>query len=210
MGGGPEETAAIRGTPAYHAAVGDILRTLGRAPFDLDAILQAIVSHAVELSRTERGFVRLLGEDGRYHHAADVGAPEAIVAYNRANPITPTRATLTGRTAIERRAVHIPDVEQDPEYDYPEAQRLGGFRAMLGVPMLREGKVVGVVRVWRDEPVLWRVYPPGAGASSSRHGPMRISKSSCVSRSRTTSALIASRTTGAASTAAWAGVMSRP
>ncbi|MGZ6271585.1 MAG: adenylate/guanylate cyclase domain-containing protein, partial [Candidatus Limnocylindrales bacterium] len=81
------------------------------------------------------------------------GAPEAVVAYNLAHPISPTRATLTGRTVIERRPVHIPDVEADTEYDYPDAKRLGGFRAMLGVPMLREGTVVGVLSAWRDDPV---------------------------------------------------------
>jgi class 3 adenylate cyclase len=143
----------IEGTPAYQSALGDILRTLGRAPFDLDAILHTIVSHATRLCNAERGFIYLLGEDGRFHHAADIGAPEAVVVFNRANPITPTRATLTGRTAIERRAVHIPDVELDAEYDYPEAKRLGAFRAMLGVPMLREETVVGVLNVWRDEPI---------------------------------------------------------
>jgi class 3 adenylate cyclase len=144
---------AIEGTPAYQSALGDILRTLGQAPFDLDAILHTIISHATRLCNAERGFIYLLGEDGRFHHAADIGANEGVVAFNRAHPITPTRATLTGRTAIERRAVHIPDVELDAEYNYPEAKRLGAFRAMLGVPMLREGTVVGVLNVWRDEPV---------------------------------------------------------
>jgi class 3 adenylate cyclase len=133
--------------------MGDILRTLGRAPFDLDATLQTIISHAARLCHAERGFIYLLEDDGQYHHAADIGAPEAVVAFNREHPIAPTRATLTGRTAIERRPVHIPDADADPEYDYPEARRLGGFRALLGVPMLREEAVVGVVDIWRDEPI---------------------------------------------------------
>jgi len=153
MKGKARDEVPIEGTLAYQSALGDILRTLGRAPFDLDAILRTIVSHATGLCNAERGFIYLLGEDGRFHHAADIGAPEAVVAFNRANPITPTRATLTGRTAIERRAVHIPDVELDTEYDYPDAKRLGGFRAMLGVPMLREETVIGVLNVWRDEPI---------------------------------------------------------
>jgi adenylate cyclase len=148
-----QDATAIETTHAYQAALGDIMRTLGRAPFDLDAILHTIVSHATELCHAERGFIYLLREDGRLHHAADIGAPEGVIAFNRAHPITPTRATLTGRTAIERRAVHIPDVEEDAEYDYPEAKRLGAFRAMLGVPMLREETVVGVLNVWRDEPI---------------------------------------------------------
>jgi adenylate cyclase len=58
-----------------------------------------------------------------------------------------------GRTALTRQVVHVPDVEQDAEYTYVDAKRLGGFRAMLGVPMLREDIVVGVVTMWRDEPI---------------------------------------------------------
>jgi adenylate cyclase len=59
---------------------------------------------------------------------------------------------MTGRTVIERRPVHVPDVLDDPAYDYADAQRLGGFRAMLGVPMLRDDVVVGVLDLWRDLP----------------------------------------------------------
>jgi class 3 adenylate cyclase len=146
------EKLATEVTLAYQEALGDILESLGRAPFDLDAVLLTIITHAARLCHAERGFVRLLEEDGRYHHVVEIGAPQALIDFNRANPITPTRATLTGRTVIDRKPVHIPDVDLDPEYDYPEARRLGGFRAMLGVPMLREGIVVGVVDLWRDQP----------------------------------------------------------
>ena len=78
---------------------------------------------------------------------------DEIVALNLSNPLSPGRGTLVGRTALTRDVVHVPDVEQDPEYTYAAAKRLGGFRAMLGVPMLREDSVVGVVTMWRDEPV---------------------------------------------------------
>ena len=137
------------GSADYQTAIGDVLHALIQVPLELGAVLDAILSHAVRLCHADRGFVYLL-EDGLYQHAADVGAPAELVAYNRAHPIAPTRATLTGRTAIERRPVHVPDVLADPEYEYPEAQRLGGFRAMLGVPMLDDGSVVGVIDLWRD------------------------------------------------------------
>jgi len=138
---------------AHQAAVGDILRTLGRAPFDLNAILDAILTHTAELCQAERGFVYLRGDDGRYRHVAAIGASDEIIAFNVEHPITPSRGTLVGRTALEGQPVHIPDVELDEEYDYPDAKRLGGFRAMLGVPVVREDSVVGVVTLWRDEPI---------------------------------------------------------
>ena len=136
----------------YQVAIGEVLRRLGRAPVDLDGVFDAILRHALELTRSSRGFVYLLEDDGRYHHVADVGAPPEVVAFNRAHPIVPSRATCTGRTALEGRPVHIPDALADPDYHYTEAQQLGGFRTLLGVPMLRDGVVSGVIDVYRDTP----------------------------------------------------------
>jgi class 3 adenylate cyclase len=136
---------------AYRAALTEVLRTLSGAPFDLEAILDAVLEHATRLCRADRGFVYLL-RDGLYRHVADVNAPPEIVAFNIAHPIAPGRGTMTGRAALEGRTVHAPDVLLDPEYTYHEAQRLGGFRATLAVPMLREGLVVGVINMLRDEP----------------------------------------------------------
>ena len=138
---------------ASQAALGDVLRALGQAPFDLDALLETILSHATRLCHAKRGFVYLRGEDGKYRHAAAIGASDAIIQLNLSNPLVPSRGTLVGRTALEREAVHVPDVELDLEYTYHEAKRLGAFRAMLGVPMLREGEVIGVVTAWREDPI---------------------------------------------------------
>jgi adenylate cyclase len=146
-----DDARAVERLTAHDAAVGDILETLGRTPFDLDAILDAILIRAGELCHAERGFIYLRGEDGRYRHAAAIGASDEIIALNVSNPLSPGRETLVGRTALERHIVHIPDVELDAEYNYPQAKRLGAFRAMLGVPMLRQDTVVGVVTLWRDE-----------------------------------------------------------
>ena len=146
------DTQTLERLIAQQTALGGILRTLGQAPFDLGAILDAILSHAVALGHAERGFIYLRGDDGLYRHAAAIGASEEIVALNLSNPLSPGRGTLVGRTALTRQVVHLPDVEQDPEYTYTAAKRLGGLRAMLGVPMLREDGVVGVVTMWRNEP----------------------------------------------------------
>ena len=147
------DRGAVERLVAQQAALGGILRTLGQAPFDLVAVLDAILSHATALGHAERGFVYLRGEDGMYRHAAAIGATEEIVALNLSNPLAPGRGTLVGRTALTRQVVHVPDATTDPEYTYAAAQRLGGFRAMLGVPMLREDEVIGVVTMWRDEPI---------------------------------------------------------
>ena len=53
--------------------------------------------------------------------------------------VAPGRGTLVGRTASEGQTIHIPDVLADPEYISPKSAERGGFRTMLGVPLLREG-----------------------------------------------------------------------
>ena len=55
-----------------------------------------------------------------------------------------------GRVAIEKRTVQIADAATDPRYEWHQAQRLGGFHTMLGVPMLAEDRVVGVIALWRS------------------------------------------------------------
>jgi len=81
------------------------------------------------------------------------GITPEFKAFTEANPINPMgRGTVTGRVAEDRKTVHIPDVLTDREYTYWEAQRLGNFRAILGVPMIRDDEVIGVMLLWRTEP----------------------------------------------------------
>ncbi len=132
------------------AKVTEVLRSLVDSPSDLDKILQAILESAVSLCHTDKGFI-YLNDEGVFRHAADVGATSEVVAFNRANPIHPGRGTSTGRAVVERGPVHIPDVELDGEYEYREAQRLGGFRTLLSVPMFHKSDVIGVLSVFRTE-----------------------------------------------------------
>ena len=70
--------------------------------------------------------------------------------YVRNIPVKPERGTAAGRALLERKAVHIPDVQTDPEYDF-EGRRFDAYRTILGVPMLREGDPIGVLTLTRSE-----------------------------------------------------------
>src|SRR5207245_3629194 len=98
----------------------------------------------------KNGFIFRL-EGDRYQLMASHGSTAEYREFVQHNPIAPGRATLIGRTALEGRPVHIPDVLADPEYTWTEAQRVGGFRSVLGVPMLSEGQPIGVICLWRYE-----------------------------------------------------------
>ena len=68
------------------------------------------------------------------------------------HPLKVDRGTVVGRAGIDGRVVHIPDVLADPNHTRPDLQKAGGFRAALGVPLLGEEKVLGVIFLSRSKP----------------------------------------------------------
>src|SRR5262249_61120140 len=83
--------------------------------------------------------------------AEGFGSWAECIEYVKAMPVEGGRGTATGRALLEGRVIHIADVLADPDYTWAEAQRLGGYRTVLGVPMLREGIPTGVLGLSRSE-----------------------------------------------------------
>ena len=90
-----------------------------------------------------------LREGEVYRCASGSGDIPEWIEYLKQQTILPGRGTIAARTALEGRSVHIPDVLVDPEYTFLEAQKRGGYRTALGVPLLREGIAVGVMVLTR-------------------------------------------------------------
>jgi GAF domain-containing protein len=80
---------------------------------------------------------------------ANNGADPVFLRYAIEHPLAPARGSLVGRTALERKTVHMPDCLADPEYVALEYQSVGHYRSMLGVPLLREGVPIGVITLMR-------------------------------------------------------------
>ncbi len=135
------------------AAVADVLKSISASSFDLGQVLQTVTEHATRLSGATQGM--LYRRDGEVlNFAAGVGPSQELMELNRRNPIAVgDRGKLMGRVAIDKRTIHLADVLKDPEYTYHEAQRLGGFRAMLGVPLMSGDELLGTMSFWRTKPV---------------------------------------------------------
>ena len=130
-------------------ATADVLRVISSSPTDVQPVLDAIVRTAGELCASEYSIMFRL-RDGKYHMACANNAGAEWAKYWSEHPISVNRGSVVGRTALERRAVHIPDCLTDPEYTMHEAARLGKQRSMLGVPLLRDGVPIGVITLLRS------------------------------------------------------------
>jgi len=141
----------LRESLQQQTATADVLKVISRSTFDLQVVLDTLVESAVRLCEAERGLVfRREGEI--YKSVAYYNYSPEFRAFHESHPITPGRGTAVGRTALEGKAVQIVDVLADPEYTFGEAQKLGGGRATLGVPLLREGTPIGALALQRTEP----------------------------------------------------------
>src|SRR6516164_9508581 len=133
----------------YQTATSDVLNVISRSTADVQPVLDTVTETAARLCGADSATV-FIREGEAYRRVSSSAAkmePEHWAAL-RQRTIVPGRDSVAGRAALEGRVVHVADIRADPDYALPE-NVASGRRTILGVPLLREGAVLGTIGLSR-------------------------------------------------------------
>ena len=146
-----ERTDDLSESLQQQTATADVLKVISRSAFDLKSVLTTLTESAKALCGASLGIITL--RDGDVMRLrAESGCTPAFVDFMNTHPMRPGRETITGRVFMDGKPVHVADVQLDPEYNFGNAPTIGAYRAVLAVPLMRDGAVEGVLLLGRPAP----------------------------------------------------------
>ena len=133
-------------------ATANVLKVLSQSPTDVQPVFDAILESALALCGARMGGVARF--DGELVHLAAFrgSSAEGSAMMRAAFPMKPGAASILARAVVARAPVQIYDCLEDPDYALKDVTVKLGYRGNLGVPMIRDGEVVGSIGVCREEP----------------------------------------------------------
>src|SRR4029453_16621763 len=144
-----QRTGDLTESLEQQTATSTVLEVISRSAFDLQPVFETVVESAVRVCGADKAFIFRF--DGKLlRMAAAFNTPPEFQEWVAQNPIRPGRHSGAARAALERRTIHIHDVQADPEYSYG-AKNVEAIRTILGVPILKGDELLGVIMIYRLE-----------------------------------------------------------
>src|SRR6516162_4469656 len=143
-----ERTTELTESLEEQTASSEVLKVVSQSGIELTPVLDELVATAARICSADSGFIFRL-QDGLCQMIASFGKSQQLMDFVRRNPIVPNRGSLAGRVVLTRDTVHMEDVSVDPEYTHVE-YLLDHQRTILGVPLVRESSLIGVLTLTRS------------------------------------------------------------
>jgi two-component system, NtrC family, sensor kinase len=144
-----KRTEELSASLEQQTATANVLDVISRSAFDLKAVFETVAENSVRLCGADRANVyRFDGE--LLQMGAGFNLPPEFREWAEQNPNRPGRHSTSARAALERRTIHILDVQVDPEYSYKAAD-FEPIRTALGVPILKGDELLGVIVIYHLE-----------------------------------------------------------
>ncbi|MGA8399975.1 MAG: GAF domain-containing protein, partial [Stellaceae bacterium] len=143
-----ERTAELSESLEYQTATSDVLKVISRSTFDLQPVLDTLVETAAQLCSADLGMISHRENDGFRVAATHATSPE-YEAFIRGHLLPLGQGSVAGRAAAGGRVVQVTDLAADPDFVVAETVTIGKIRTAIGVPLMREGVVIGIISLGR-------------------------------------------------------------
>ncbi len=145
-------TAEVTEALEYQTATSEVLDVISRSPDELDPVLDEILSVASRLCKPKYAAIALLNpEDNLFHVMTMQEFDDDFIRFMKANPVPAGHASGIGQTALKGETVYYKDTEAKNGYKWKEAAKIGKYRSLLGVPLIKDGIVIGVLVLCDDK-----------------------------------------------------------